>query len=184
MKRSETGAEGTGSAPSGQRASRTIVVAQVRELGDFLAVTSHLGGHKVVLIQPAERLHPSAANALLKTLEEPRARTVFMLVSDRPQQLLPTVRSRCFRIDFPVPERGEALDWLKANSVREPEIALAQAGFAPLAALELDQERVPGAAAYAQRSVGRSRRDGKRPRRNGECRRVAAALQPSLPLVL
>jgi DNA polymerase III subunit delta' len=137
---SETGAEGSGSAPSGQRPSRTIVVAQVRELGDFLAVTSHLGGHRVVLIQPAERLHPSAANALLKTLEEPRAGTVFMLVSDRPQQLLATVRSRCFRIDFPVPEGGEALDWLKANSVKEPEIALAQAGFAPLAALELDQD--------------------------------------------
>ena len=136
----ETAAEGTGNAPSGQRASRAIVVAQVRDLGDFLAVTSHLGGHKVVLIQPAERLHPSAANALLKTLEEPRPGTVFILVSDRPQQLLPTVRSRCFRVDFPVPEAGNALDWLKANSVKEPEIALAQAGFAPLAALELDQD--------------------------------------------
>ena len=136
---SETGLEGERSAPSGQRASRTIVVAQVRDLGDFLAVTSHLGGRKVVLIQPAERLHSSAANALLKTLEEPRTGTVFMLVSDRPQQLLPTVRSRCFRVDFPVPESDEALDWLKANSVKEPEIALAQAGFAPLAALALDQ---------------------------------------------
>ena len=136
---SEQGSDGAGNAPSGQRASRTIVVAQVRDLGDFLAVSSHFGGRKVVLIHPAERLHPSAANALLKTLEEPRTGTVFILVSDRPQQLLATVRSRCFRIDFPVPERGEALGWLKANNVEEPEIALAQAGFAPLAASELGQ---------------------------------------------
>jgi DNA polymerase-3 subunit delta' len=123
----------------GQRASRAIVVAQVRDIGDFLGITSHLGGSKVVLIQPAERLHPSASNALLKTLEEPRAGTVFILVSDRPQQLLPTIRSRCFRVDFPVPDGHAALDWLASSGIREPEIALAQAGFAPLAAVDLDQ---------------------------------------------
>lgn len=134
----EAASEGA-SAPSGQRASRAILVGQVRDIGDFLGITSHLGGSKVVLIQPAERLHPSAANALLKTLEEPRAGTVFILVSDRPQQLLPTVRSRCFRVDFPVPQGGDALDWLKANGTQQPELALAQAGFAPLAAADLDQ---------------------------------------------
>ena len=77
---------GTSPAP---RASRAIVISQIRDLGDFLAVTSHLGGAKVVLIQPADRLHPSAANALLKTLEEPRPGTRFILVSDRPQRLSP-----------------------------------------------------------------------------------------------
>jgi DNA polymerase-3 subunit delta' len=121
------------------RASRAILVGQIRELGDFLAVTSHLAGAKVIVIQPADRLHPSAANALLKTLEEPRSGTVLILVSDRPQRLLATVRSRCFRVDFRVPEPQDALQWLAAKGIQDPEIALAQAGFAPLAVEELEQ---------------------------------------------
>ena len=94
---------------------------------------------KVVLIQPADRLHPSAANALLKTLEEPRPGTTFILVSDRPQRLPATVRSRCFRVDFLAPQPQAATEWLRAKGIRDPEIALAQAGFAPLAAEELEQ---------------------------------------------
>jgi DNA polymerase-3 subunit delta' len=115
------------------------VVGQIRGLGDFLAVTSHLAGAKVVVIQPADRLHPSAANALLKTLEEPRPGTVFILVADRPQRLPATVRSRCFRVDFLVPQLPDALRWLSAKGVQDPEVALAQAGFAPLAVEELEQ---------------------------------------------
>jgi DNA polymerase-3 subunit delta' len=131
--------EGTDSTPTGKRPSRSILIEQVRDLDDFIRITSHLGGCKVVVIQPAERLNANAANALLKTLEEPGADTKFILVSDRAQQLPATVRSRCFRVDFTIPEADTALDWLKAYSAKEPEIALAQAGFAPLAALELGQ---------------------------------------------
>ncbi len=126
-------------AASAPRASRAIVVGQIRELGDFLAMTSHLAGAKVVIIQPADRLHPSAANALLKTLEEPRVGTVFILVSDHPQRLPATVRSRCFRVDFLVPQPQDAARWLAAKGIQDPEIALAQAGFAPLAVEELEQ---------------------------------------------
>jgi DNA polymerase III subunit delta' len=133
------GPDVVGGASPGPRASRAIVISQIRDLGDFLAVTSHLGGAKVVLIQPADRLHPSAANALLKTLEEPRPGTTFILVSDRPQRLPATVRSRCFRVDFLAPQPQSATEWLRAKGVRDPEIALAQAGFAPLAAEELEQ---------------------------------------------
>jgi DNA polymerase III subunit delta' len=135
----ETASEGTESGPSGKRLSRSILIEQVRDLDDFIRVTSHLGGYKVVVIQPAERLNANAANALLKTLEEPGAATKFILVSDRAQQLPATVRSRCFRVDFPIPQTDAALEWLKANNAKEPEITLAQAGFAPLAALELSQ---------------------------------------------
>ena len=116
----------------------TILVGQVRDLADFLTVASQLAGAKVILIQPADRLHASAASALLKTLEEPPARTVFILVTDRPHRLPPTIRSRCFRLDFPVPPRDTALSWLAAEGVEHPEIALAQAGFAPLMAARLD----------------------------------------------
>ena len=118
---------------------RAIRVDQVRELADFLALSSQLGGTKVVLIQPADRLHPSASAALLKTLEEPPAATVFILVTDRPQRLAPTLRSRCFRVDFAVPARETALEWLTTQGVEDPEIALAQAGFAPLSAAAMEQ---------------------------------------------
>ncbi len=133
----EAPALATGGGPPALRGARAIIVSQVRELSEFLAVTSHLGGAKVVLIQPAERMHLSAANALLKTLEEPTTGTVFILVADRPHQLPSTVRSRCFRVDFPIPQRDIALDWLAAKGMDHPEIALAHAGFAPLAAERL-----------------------------------------------
>src|SRR5262245_21769152 len=72
--------------------TRTIGVERIRELREFTELSSHLGGRKVIVINPADRLHPSAANALLKTLEEPPAKTLFVLVSARAQQLLPTLR--------------------------------------------------------------------------------------------
>jgi len=126
-------------ASAGARAARIITVAQVRELAEFVELTSHFGGSKVVLIQPAERMHTSAANALLKTLEEPPPGTLFLLVADQPNKLPVTVRSRCLRVDFPVPSRELALDWLAGKGVREAETALAQAGFAPLAAEQMVQ---------------------------------------------
>jgi len=137
----DPGADGPASAQaaSGARAAHFITVGQVRELAQFLDLTSHFGGSKVVIIQPADRLHASAANALLKTLEEPKAGTLFLLVADQVNRLPVTVRSRCLRVDFPVPPRALALDWLSAKGVREPEIVLAQAGFAPLAAEKMAQ---------------------------------------------
>jgi DNA polymerase-3 subunit delta' len=116
---------------------RIIGVERIRDLRDFTEMSSHLGGRKVIVINPADRLHPSAANALLKTLEEPPPATLFVLVSARPQQLLPTLRSRCFRLDFRVPGSDVALAWLRENGVEEPDTALAHAGGAPLAAAEL-----------------------------------------------
>ena len=140
-------AEGSeGSIGGAAAASRegSILVGQVRALTDFLFIASQFGGAKVVLIQPADRLHPSAASALLKTLEEPPARTVFILVADHPQRLLATIRSRCFRLDFPLPSREAALHWLAGEGVEQPEIALAHAGFAPLTAVERSRNDFPG----------------------------------------
>ena len=134
------GSSGAAVAPARER---SILVGQVRALTDFLFIASQFAGAKVVLIQPADRLHSSAASALLKTLEEPPARTVFILVADHPHRLPPTIRSRCFRIDFPLPPREASLQWLEAEGVEEPEIALAQAGFAPLTAVALSRNDFP-----------------------------------------
>ena len=136
--------EGRADGAEGHQEGGSILVGHVRALTDFLVIASQLAGAKVVLLQPADRLHPSAANALLKTLEEPPARTIFILVADHPQRLPPTIRSRCFRLDFPLPPREVALEWLAAEGVEQPEIALAHGGFAPLTAVRLDRGGFPG----------------------------------------
>ena len=119
-----------------KKASRQISVEKIRTLTDFVTITSHRGGAKVICIVPAEAMHPSAANAVLKMLEEPPGDTCFLLVSHQPERLLPTIRSRCFHLAFALPDAGPALDWLKGQGIEEGELALAQGGYAPLAALD------------------------------------------------
>jgi len=80
--------------------ARNISVDQVRSLGDLLSVTPSMSPWRAVVIDAADDLEASAANALLKMLEEPPAKTVFFLVSHAPGRLLPTIRSRCRRLDF------------------------------------------------------------------------------------
>jgi DNA polymerase-3 subunit delta' len=84
----------------GEGLARNISVKQVRDLGDFIGLTSALSPWRVVVIDTIDQLEPSAANALLKILEEPPANTIFFLVSHAPGRLLPTIRSRCRRLDF------------------------------------------------------------------------------------
>jgi DNA polymerase-3 subunit delta' len=80
--------------------ARNISVDQVRSLGNLLAVTPSLSPWRAIVIDSADDLEASAANALLKMLEEPPANTLFFLVSHAPGRLLPTIRSRCRRLDF------------------------------------------------------------------------------------
>lgn len=114
-----------------------ITIAQVRELIDAINLTSSRGGKRVILIHPAESMNVNAANALLKTLEEPQPNTMFILVSHQMPKLPATVRSRCLKIAMPVPSRQQAQEWLAGQGVKNPETSLAQAGNAPLRALDL-----------------------------------------------
>lgn len=123
-----------------EKASTQISVEQARGLADFINVSSHRGGPKVVLIHPAEALNINAANALLKGLEEPPPRTYFLLVAHRWNQLLPTIRSRCQDIALPQPSTEAARGWLKEQGLSDPALALAQAGNAPLLALKFDED--------------------------------------------
>jgi DNA polymerase III subunit delta' len=84
----------------GEGLARNISVKQVRELGEFLNLTPALSPWRVIVIDAADDLEASAANALLKTLEEPPSNTLFLLVSHAPGRLLPTIRSRCRWLDF------------------------------------------------------------------------------------
>src|SRR6185295_2955189 len=80
--------------------ARNITVAQIRELGAFLSLSGALSPWRVVVIDTVDELEASGANALLKMLEEPPANTLFFLVSHAPGRLLPTIRSRCRRLEF------------------------------------------------------------------------------------
>jgi DNA polymerase III subunit delta' len=117
-------------------AVESIGVERVRALTEFVQLTSHRQRAKVAVIAPAERMNAAAANALLKTLEEPPAGTYLVLVSDQPGRMPATLRSRCRKLEAPVPAPAEAAAWLAAQGVANPELVLAQASGAPLRALE------------------------------------------------
>lgn len=113
-----------------------IKVEGIRELVDFVNLTPHRGGSKVVLVEPAEAMNTSAANAFLKMLEEPPQGVIFILVSHHWRRLLPTIRSRCRVFPVPTPAAHIAADWLASHGVVNPVQHLAHTGGAPLAALD------------------------------------------------
>lgn len=133
---SEESAE-EGESASKKKPSQQITIDQVRALEDFLHVGTHRRGARVVLVHPAEAMNRSAANAVLKSLEEPIQDTVFVLVSSEPERLLPTIRSRCQVTPVARPEAARARDWLTNAGVGDAERWLALAGGAPLLAAEL-----------------------------------------------
>ncbi|RQO58610.1 DNA polymerase III subunit delta' [Paucibacter sp. KBW04] len=111
--------------------SREIKVEAVRGMLSFAQATSARGRAKVVVVYPAEALNTVAANALLKTLEEPAGLLRFVLASSEPAALLPTIRSRCQPVPLGLPERAPSLQWLKAQGVEGAEVLLAAAGGRP-----------------------------------------------------
>ncbi|XOV88724.1 MAG: DNA polymerase III subunit delta' [Pseudomonadota bacterium] len=115
--------------------SQLIVIRQIRDFIEWSAQTAQRGGMRVALVYPAEQMNIASANALLKCLEEPGDRTLIMLVTDLPGRLLPTIRSRCQLVDFAIPPRRQALDWLRSRhpGINNPELLLGIGGGAPLA---------------------------------------------------
>ncbi len=95
--------------------SKEIRIEQVRELAAELALTRHGRGRKVVTLAPADRLNRNAANALLKTLEEPSAESLLLLVAAHPSRLPATVRSRCQLLRLPKPSAEVAIAWLESQ---------------------------------------------------------------------
>jgi DNA polymerase-3 subunit delta' len=125
---------------SGKKPSKQISVDQVRGLADFFGMSAHQGGRRVIVIHPAEAMNVNAANALLKNLEEPPPGLLFILVSHKPQQLLPTILSRCLSFALPAPDAASATRWLAEQGVKNPAEALAVSGFAPLQAVQLNEQ--------------------------------------------
>ncbi|TKB50404.1 DNA polymerase III subunit delta' [Ferrimonas sediminicola] len=96
---------------------RVIKVEQIRDLIQTLEGTAHQGGRRVVVIQQADAMNGAAANALLKTLEEPGTGVHLLLVSDAPNRLPATIISRCQRLMVTSPSRGQSLAWLGEGRV-------------------------------------------------------------------
>jgi DNA polymerase III subunit delta' len=116
------------------RQATEISVDQARQAVDFVQLSTYRAGRRLVLIEPAEALNTASANALLKVLEEPPINTIFILVSHQARQLLPTILSRCHKLEIGLPDMQDMQAWLKQNKLDES--MLAWASGAPLAALE------------------------------------------------
>lgn len=118
-----------------KKASRQILIDQIRELEDFVFIGGHRNGARVILVEPAEAMNLPAQNSLLKILEEPPASVYFILISSRWRRLLPTIRSRCRTLLLPRPTTGAATSWLEGQRERSAIELLPLLGDAPLLAL-------------------------------------------------
>jgi len=96
----------------GKDLARNITIDQVRELKTRLHFSLSLGDWRVIIVDAIDDLEPAASNALLKTLEEPPAQTVFILISHSPGRLLPTIRSRCRTVRFQPVDHDVMTAWL------------------------------------------------------------------------
>jgi DNA polymerase-3 subunit delta' len=120
-----------------KKASQQITIDQIRELEDFFNVGTHRAGLRIILVNPAESMNRNAANALLKTLEEPSSNTLFLMVSNEALKLLPTIRSRCQVVPVGLPRVKVAEAFLSAAGVSDASRWLALAGGAPALAIEM-----------------------------------------------
>lgn len=121
--------------------SKEIRVDQLRRMASWFNTATHRGGWRVAVLYPAQSLNTISANALLKVLEEPPEHTVFLIVADAPDRLLPTLVSRCRRLPLAPPSEADSLAWLKAQGLATADQWLAAAGGAPVRALQLAEER-------------------------------------------
>ena len=120
---------------------KMIKIDKIRELTAKSVLSAQEGGYRVYLIEPAEAMNRAAANALLKTLEEPAPRTVLILVTSHPDRLAATIRSRCQRVKFNIPSAGDTRVWLAGQAGQsELDELLAISGGAPLRALQAREE--------------------------------------------
>jgi len=138
----EPGAEAPATDAKPEKKSAQITIQQIRDLQQLITLTTHRAGWRVLVLHPAEAMNPQAANALLKTLEEPTPNTLMLLVTDQAGRLMATVRSRCQIVTVPTPDVDAARNWLASEGLQgaQADSLLAQAGGAPLLAKEWADE--------------------------------------------
>ncbi len=117
-----------------------IGVDQIRELQTFMQLSQAGEARKVAIISPAEKMHISAANSLLKTLEEPPGNALLILVTHQPARLPATIRSRCQQVHFSMPDKKTASEWLLRKGYQQADELLQLAGGAPCLAAKLSED--------------------------------------------
>ena len=105
-------ADGDSDAPE-KKEKKSISIEDARSAIEGLSIGSHRGGNRIILVYPLEMLRADSANTLLKSLEEPPNNTIFILLADRLDRVLPTIRSRCRLLSAPRPDRTTGLQWLR-----------------------------------------------------------------------
>jgi len=153
-----TNEEATSDKASKAKPSKELKVEAIRAAVLFAQTTSARGRGKVVLVHPAERMNMISGNTLLKTLEEPPGEARFILSCGAPQDLLPTIRSRCQAVPLALPDPEVARRWLADHQVAQPDVLLAAAG-----------EPAAGGARLVEGRARRGRVDA--PATPGGCRR-------------
>jgi len=138
-----------------EEGAQQIKVEQVRGLIESLQLTSYRGRYKVGILVGAETLNSAGANAFLKTLEEPAANTLLILVATPNHRLPATIASRCRRITLQTPDSGDARQWLEQQGVLAGfcDILLKLSNGAPLKALALETNKAQEIAEDMKRSL-------------------------------
>ena len=116
---------------------KAIKIEQIRELSQYVSKTAQQGGRKVVLLGPVEQLNANAANALLKSLEEPAGDTILLLFTHVQSAVMATIRSRCQLLSMSAPARPMAIEWLNNLQIEDNQTLLDLAGGAPLIARDM-----------------------------------------------
>ena len=137
---------GDGEGKAKRKPSKEIRIEAVRDAIGWTQKSSSRGRAKVLLLFPADSMNLVASNALLKTLEEPPEGVRLLLVAEDAERLLPTLRSRCQRLQFEGPTPAQALAWLEGQGAANAPVLLAAAGGQPLAARRLAAEGFDAAA--------------------------------------
>jgi DNA polymerase-3 subunit delta' len=117
--------------------SKDIRVEQIRSLAPWFNNATHRSGFRVALVYPAEALTQISGNTLLKVLEEPPPATIFLLIADAPDRLLPTLLSRCRRLPLATPSPEVAHAWLGEQNIGNAAAWLAASGGAPVLAKKM-----------------------------------------------
>jgi len=128
-----------------EKDSQAIKIDQIREVSEFINQTSLQGAYRIVIINPAQQMNKNAANALLKTLEEPPLGALLMLICDQLAHLPATILSRCQHVLFSRPSLEQSLPWLKEqlkSDQHDPDLLLRLTHGAPLAAIQFVKDEV------------------------------------------
>ncbi len=122
---------------------KVISIDQIRALNRHVLLKAQLSGYKVAVISPAEQMNIASSNSLLKTLEEPPAQSLLILVTNRPAMLPATIRSRCQHIVLHKPSLSIGMEWLQtqiASDAEHCELLLSLTDGAPFSAKELSEK--------------------------------------------